>query len=107
MAEPVAIVLGEAPLMREAGLERRVGHRSAGEEALARRIQPKVTQVLHGRDLTVALETRLKRSHADAGRFCKLADRPVGVVAQPDSTLDPDVTSPASLQIPPAEPLLC
>src|SRR5260221_1365790 len=66
MAEPAAIVLGEAPLMREAGIERCLGYRRAGEEALARRIQPKVTQVLHGRAVTVALETGLKRSHADA-----------------------------------------
>src|SRR5258708_25283272 len=67
MAEPAAIVLGEAPLMREAGIERCRGYRRAREEALARRIQPKVTQVLHGRDVPVALETGLQRSHADTG----------------------------------------
>src|SRR5882762_822790 len=67
MAEPDAIVLGEAPLMREAGIERCLGYRRAGKEALARRVQPKVTQILHGRDVTVALEAGLQRSHADAG----------------------------------------
>src|SRR2546423_6601723 len=67
MAEPAAVVLGEAPLVREARVERCLGYRRAGEEALARRVQPKVAQVLHGRDVTVTLETGLHRSHADAG----------------------------------------